>query len=687
MKLSTEYREETVGVLKGTKDHYLVCHVEFSDEERAVIQERGLYSQFITLPADRGLPTRMGAYGLRAIKVIGMIIAPIGLLISCAIATSPSTYGADGTIAFLALVVGIGLFVYAQYTERKNQKLMDNPEQTITIGSLLTKPDFLVHAYAPAQAQVYEEEIRTIFQSLASTIRDSAPALEKTPMNFKVTFPEDPLAAIIVLIGLFVVAVFALFFALVVVVPTVLITIGAVLFYRYYRLQQMKAKDKLPATIKDRPHYQTLGEFSELVKSNKLLTAAEEETELYSCQSLADAFVRIITELYADESFHEPPPRPETTDRITIGRYYDELEAWQRKVSDDSNLDVFLNTVAGAYIDLRSYFPHYALQSDPEPRTSSLTTALRLSDDEADGKALIGWFFDTEVKKRKLFERLRDQIQANDEAGDDISFNTHFAKTPFRALTRVSVPIQLPDETRFAGTWICAPQGMGKTTLLHVLIAGDLEKDASIILMDSKGDLIEPFLSHPMLADRRVIVGPDNPVGLNPLDIPHTDINKAVESLEYLFSSLVDFKLTGTQSMLLKAVLRSLITVFPNPTLTTFQELLAPHGEKKFAEQIKLLEPDLQAFFGNEFNTENIRALRQEVLQRLRSLLDHDLLRSMFLAPKTTFRIGECHGPGRRHHHQQFARQARQQESGVFRQVLRGASARRRAGAQLPRSG
>src|ERR1700722_15777968 len=93
--------------------------------------------------------------------------------------------------------------------------------------------------------------------------------------------------------------------------------------------------------------------------------------------------------------------------------------------------------------------------------------------------------------------------------------------------------------------------------------------------------------------------------------------------------------------MLLKAVLRSLITVFPNPTLSTFQELLAPQGEKKFAEQIKRLEPDLQTFFANEYNTENIRARRQEVLQRLRSLLDHDLLRSMFLAPKTTFRTME----------------------------------------------
>jgi len=466
-------------------------------------------------------------------------------------------------------------------------------------------------------------------------------------MNFKITFPNDPISCLIALFGLLVVLIVEFFLAFFFVLPVAALTVAAILIYRHHRLQLMKAEDKLPATIQDRSHYQTPGEFYDIVRGNKLLAGAEEETELYSCEPLADAFAQIITELYTDESFHEPPPRPQTSDRITIGRYYDQLEQWQRKVSDESNLDVFLNTVGGAYIDLRSYFPQYALQRDPEPpRASPFTTALKLSDDEAAGKALIGWFFDAEVKKRKLFERLRDQIQANDEAPKEISFDAHFAKTPFKSLTRVQIPVQLPDETRFAGMWVCAPQGTGKTTLLHALLSGDIEKDASIILLDSKGDLIEPFLSHPMLAGRRVIVGPDNPVGLNPLDIPHTDINKAVESLEYLFSSLVDFKLTGTQSMLLKAVLRSLITVFPNPTLSTFQELLAPHGEKKFAEQIKQLQPDLQTFFANEYNTENIRARRQEVLQRLRSLLDHDLLRAMFLAPKTTFRISEAMDQG-----------------------------------------
>jgi hypothetical protein len=102
---------------------------------------------------------------------------------------------------------------------------------------------------------------------------------------------------------------------------------------------------------------------------------------------------------------------------------------------------------------------------------------------------------------------------------------------------------------------------------------------------------------------------------------------------------------TGAQSMLLKAVLRSLITVFPKPSLGTFQEIMS-EGPAKYADYIKRLEPDLQNFFKNEFFTENIKARRQEVLQRLRLLLDHDLLRSMLLASSTTFRIGEAMDQG-----------------------------------------
>lgn len=456
----------------------------------------------------------------------------------------------------------------------------------------------------------------------------------------------DPVGYLIALACLGFFGIGIIFVAGLVLLPFALLTVAGILLYRYYRLQRLRSPEHLPATIADRPQWGTPQAFHNTVKNRGLLNLAEEDAEDYSCASLADAFEHIATSLYGQESFHEPPPRPDTSDRITLARYQDQLEAWQRKVSDNANFDTFINVLVNTYLDLRTHFPKYALQPTPDPSYSKITTPLQIFDEEEATKDLGAAFFTIELKKRKLFQGLREQLEANTQDEESLAFYTTFARTPYTVFRRVKLPVVLPDETRFAGMWAIAPQGRGKTTLLHTMVAGDIEKDAAIILMDSKGDLIEPFLRLGSIRDRLIVVGPDNPVGLNPLDIPHTDINKAVDNLEYLFSSLLEFKLTATQSMLLKAVLRALVTVFDKATLETFRDILA-NGPAKYRAQIDKLDGDLKDFFNKEFETDNIKHRRQEVLQRLRLLLDHDVMRKMLLAPFTTFHIGKAMDQGK----------------------------------------
>jgi hypothetical protein len=45
--------------------------------------------------------------------------------------------------------------------------------------------------------------------------------------------------------------------------------------------------------------------------------------------------------------------------------------------------------------------------------------------------------------------------------------------------------LTIPEETRFAGTWIVAPSGRGKTNLLHHMIGHDRGK-GTVVLMESK---------------------------------------------------------------------------------------------------------------------------------------------------------------------------------------------------------
>jgi hypothetical protein len=232
----------------------------------------------------------------------------------------------------------------------------------------------------------------------------------------------------------------------------------------------------------------------------------------------------------------------------------------------------------------------------------------------------------------------------------------YLGDTPLYDLLHAPYPFELPAEQRFAGHWIIAPPGRGKTTLLHAMVADDIRRDAAIILMDSKGDLIEPFRNMKSIADRLIIIDPDpaRPIAINPLDIPQTGIGKAVELLEYLFASLLEFKLTPTQTLLFRNTIRFLVTQYKNPNLDLFREFLAdgwdesaklPHA--KYRSLIGRLDPHLRDFFHRDFGNENYTARRREVLQRLQLLLDNDAMRAMLSSTFTRFTFDEALDAGK----------------------------------------
>jgi hypothetical protein len=222
---------------------------------------------------------------------------------------------------------------------------------------------------------------------------------------------------------------------------------------------------------------------------------------------------------------------------------------------------------------------------------------------------------------------------------------TYLAGTPFHTLLLTPVPFSLPDEQRFSGHWVIAPPGRGKTTLLHAMVLDDLKREASIIVLDSKGDLIEPIKNLKAIADRLVLIEPDPefPLALNPLDIPRASIAHTISLLEYVMSSLLEAKMTALQTALFRKLLPAFVEAFPNPTLETFRRVLID-GMAPYRDQLANLSPDAREFFTDAqhgFNSKTYTDTRNQLVWRLDFLLSNPILRAMFASFKTKLDIGK----------------------------------------------
>ncbi|TYL86307.1 type IV secretory system conjugative DNA transfer family protein [Bradyrhizobium cytisi] len=204
-------------------------------------------------------------------------------------------------------------------------------------------------------------------------------------------------------------------------------------------------------------------------------------------------------------------------------------------------------------------------------------------------------------------------------------FADHFAPGP------ITLPFGIPDSSRFAGTWIVAPPGRGKTNLLHNLIKQDRAKSCTIVLMDSKGDLINSYKGY----GDALVIDPSN-VEINPFQLGSS--TRTLDFLEYIFSALLDTKLTPKQTTLFRCCLALMLKI-PDATIETFRKLLV-HGWKDQEPYVMQLDEMNRDFFSvdgrkSEFDGGQYNETKQEVLQRLRLLVSNDYLKKIFTAQQS----------------------------------------------------
>jgi hypothetical protein len=171
MRVTIEHREATSGVLGNHKDCYVDCTVNFSEEERAIIQTRDLYREGFIVRTSTPLPTKTQFFSTSIMRVVGRFMIVGGFIYGMVVeglAHANTNFGAP------ILFIGIGLEIWGWMRTRKEDKRFETDEQEITVKKLLNTPTFTVHAWNPAAAKGIEDDILEDLVSLKNVIQNSA---------------------------------------------------------------------------------------------------------------------------------------------------------------------------------------------------------------------------------------------------------------------------------------------------------------------------------------------------------------------------------------------------------------------------------------------------------------------------------------------------------------------------------
>ena len=342
--------------------------------------------------------------------------------------------------------------------------------------------------------------------------------------------------------------------------------------------------------------------------------------------------------------------------------------------NDEKVSDLLAVALANAFGGIVSTLAKLPTESSSEGFTVPLVSLLGDAGDIVD--RLIGTLCKEELNEAGLFAGLQQQFYENvcaasgvlpgteirkplvtaDESDlpPDELIETYLKGTPFLELFRTPVLFTIPDASRFEHQWIVAGTGHGKTQTLQFLIANDLERvianEASIVVMDSQGDLIRNISQLKIFADapeKLCLIDPTDlefPVALNLFDLGASRAksysllereklqNAAVELYEFILAALLGAEMTSKQSTLFRYVLRAMLHI-DNATIHTFREMM--DGSQSYQDAIDKLPPSARTFFATEFNSREHEQTKRQVVRRLWGILENQSFERMFSHPKS----------------------------------------------------
>ena len=247
----------------------------------------------------------------------------------------------------------------------------------------------------------------------------------------------------------------------------------------------------------------------------------------------------------------------------------------------------------------------------------------------------------------------------------------YLADTPYEAALTTDISLHLPREVRFEHCHILGGTGHGKTQLIQNLIYQDLIRvqngQASVIILDSHGDLINTILNLSLfapdnehsLADKLVLIDPndiEHPVALNMFDahLERLDdysaveqekiLNGTIELYEYIFGALLGAELTQKQGVMFRYLARLMLAI-PNATINTLRELL--EDGKKYKPYMDQLDGTSRIFFQTQFFHPSFNATKGQMLKRLWGVLANPAFERMFAHPNNNIDLFDAMNGGK----------------------------------------
>ena len=393
-------------------------------------------------------------------------------------------------------------------------------------------------------------------------------------------------------------------------------------------------------------------------------------------RSLAATFDAALRQLYSENLLLDPPPIPDDLETLEAIRWRDQLRRAIPRYNSAS-LVRMRRASLGAIEACVALLPRVIADGEITAPLASLANPGRFV--EALARPLNSELFPTfaELYQRNVYA-VSGVTPARTGKPPKITEPHHLddpspflADTPFASLLSTPLSVDIPDELRFSHHWIVAGTGAGKTTALQYLLTRDLRRairgECSIVVIDSQHQLIDRLASLKLFAPRQPLDGKlclldaadvEWPIAVNLFDMKMERLasmtmfereritNSALEMYDFLIGSLLQAEMTSRQSTLFRFVTRAMFAI-PDATIHTFYDVLT-NGVGGYQASIDRLDDTTRRFFASEFNSQQFKQTKEQVVARLWAVLGNATFSRMFSNPRSKVDFfAEINTPGK----------------------------------------